>query len=173
MYGLTKRIPKEQVVDTDITIKKLYKRDRGKCYICGCQCSFDDWKVSKRSGNKYPGDTYPEIEHMIPISRGGLHSWDNVRLACHRCNALKSDNILFAPLDKDFAYKEKKDSSKRTKQLSLDGELIKVWDSTMEIQRKLGFSAKRIQEVCRGEGKTAFGFCWKYEQVGQRPRAVE
>lgn len=32
---------------------------------------------------------YPTIEHIIPISNGGVHSWDNVKLAHFRCNCKK------------------------------------------------------------------------------------
>lgn len=159
-----KRIPKEQIIDTDISIIKLYKRDHGKCYICGVNCSFDDWKISPR-GFKYPGDTYPEIEHVIPVSRGGFHAWDNVRLACHKCNAIKKDDIIeVKPIDKNVAYSMKRlgNPPKKTLQLTMDGELVKVWDSTGQIKRELGFSDKSIQNACRGEKRSAYGFRWKY-----------
>lgn len=159
-----KRIPKEQIVDKDITIKKLFKRDGGVCYLCGGVCDFNDWAVSV-TGAKYPGDRYPEIEHVIPVSRGGLHAWDNVRLACHKCNQNKSDDIVnVAPMNKEQAYSEKKAGNppKKTIQMSLDGKIIKIWKSTAQIKKELGLNDKRIQDVCRGEGKTAFGFRWMY-----------
>lgn len=161
-----KRIRKEQIVDSDITLKKLFKRDQGKCYICSCDCDFDDWNVAK-TGNKYPGDKYPEIEHVIPISRGGMHSWDNVRLACHKCNHDKGDEIVYVvPMSHAQAYSEKRvgNPPKKTIQMTLDGDVIKVWDSTMQIKRELGLNSKRIQDVCRGYGKTAFGYRWEYAQ---------
>lgn len=37
------------------------------------------------------GDT---IDHVIPRSRGGKHVWENVVLACKRCNAQKDDRLL-------------------------------------------------------------------------------
>lgn len=33
----------------------------------------------------------PEIDHLLPISRGGTHTMDNLTLACRACNAGKSD----------------------------------------------------------------------------------
>lgn len=158
-----KRIPKEQIVDTDISIRKLFKRDKGKCWICGGECDFNSVSISAK-GNKYPGENYPEVEHVIPISRGGLHSWDNVRLAHHRCNAIKSDQIYpYVSMDKEFAYKYKaRTSCKRTAQYKKTGELVKIWDSTAQIRRELGLNDSQIQKVCRGEGKTAFGYRWAY-----------
>ena len=159
------RIPKEQYVD-HITLERLYRRDNGKCYICGCDCDFDDYKISRR-GNKYPGDKRPEIEHVIPISRGGLHSWGNVRLACHRCNHKKSDSLIIVePLSKEIAYSmQPKPNAKQTAQYTLDGQLIKVWESTGQIERELGLSSKHIQNVCRGTKSgtgNAYGFHWSY-----------
>lgn len=88
-----RRIKEWQRVDNDITLRKVFERDGGRCYLCGCLCDFNDWNIS-RNGNRYQGDAHPEIDHVIPVSRGGLHSWDNVRLACHACNAEKRDKII-------------------------------------------------------------------------------
>jgi 5-methylcytosine-specific restriction endonuclease McrA len=46
-------------------------------------------------GNFITGDNYPTIDHITPISKGGTHTWDNVGLACKRCNTLKSNNAVF------------------------------------------------------------------------------
>ena len=162
-----KRIPKAQIVDRDITLNRLYKRDNGICWICGGLCDFNDHAVAK-SGYIYPGENYPEIEHVIPVSRGGLHSWDNVRLAHRKCNAIKKDDIYpFTPLDKEFAYQEKRvgNQAKKTAQYNLDGSLIRIWNSTGEIQRELGLNSKTIQSACkRRKTRTgnAFGFHWEY-----------
>lgn len=80
---------KSQLVDNDITLQRLYDRDGGVCYICGRLC---DWNDSEwRDGAFYAGDSYPSIDHVIALAKGGAHSWMNVRLACRRCNVLKSD----------------------------------------------------------------------------------
>jgi 5-methylcytosine-specific restriction endonuclease McrA len=34
------------------------------------------------------------IDHVIPRSRGGTHTWDNVVAACRRCNHTKADRSL-------------------------------------------------------------------------------
>ena len=54
-----------------------------------------------------------------------------------------------------------KQSSKRKQvyQYTLDGELVKVWDSTYID----GFNKGHIAECCRGERKTHKGFIWKYK----------
>lgn len=76
--------------DRDITVEKLFKRDKGICYICGGKCDYEDY-ITKDNAF-IAGDFYPSIDHVKPLSKGGLHSWENVRLAHRRCNYLKSDN---------------------------------------------------------------------------------
>ena len=34
------------------------------------------------------------IDHVIPRSKGGLHTWENVVAACRPCNARKMDHFL-------------------------------------------------------------------------------
>lgn len=163
-----KRIPKAQIVDTDISLRKLFKRDNGICWICGEKCDFNSTSVSKK-GNTICGDLYPEIEHVVPICRGGLHSWTNVRLAHHKCNAEKgTDMYPYVPFDLEFAYKEKRMGTqpKKTAQYTLEGELVKIWESTAAIEREhKEWKCKHIQNVCRGrESKTgnAYGYHWEY-----------
>ncbi len=54
--------------------RALFARDGGRCVYCGA--------------------TATSIDHVIPKSRGGKHSWENVVSACHRCNHLKADKTL-------------------------------------------------------------------------------
>ena len=77
---------KEQMVDSNISLEKLYARDKGECYICGCVC---DWNDCTKGETFIVGERYPTIEHLVPLSRGGKHSWDNIKLACFSCNTKK------------------------------------------------------------------------------------
>ena len=78
-------------VDSDIEIHELYKRDNGVCHICGGLCDWGDKEV--RPTVIVCGDLYPSVDHVIPLAKGGLHEWSNVRLAHRICNSLKSDRI--------------------------------------------------------------------------------
>lgn len=77
----------KQVIDKDISLEKLYKRDKGICYICGCKCNWNDFEII--NNNRHTGKTYPTIEHIKPLSKGGSHSWNNVKIACFECNTKK------------------------------------------------------------------------------------
>ncbi len=78
-------------VDKDITVMGLFKRDAGICYLCGGRCNPEDYTM--RGEVFIAGDWYPSIDHVIPLAKGGKHSWDNVKLAHRRCNSIKSDKF--------------------------------------------------------------------------------
>lgn len=78
-----KRIYRNGKPDLSINLKRLYQRDRGFCQICGKHLEFIE---------DIQSDNYPSIDHIIPIAKGGLHSWDNVQLACRGCNDRKGAN---------------------------------------------------------------------------------
>lgn len=77
--------------DSDITLEKLYERDAGICYLCGKRCNWSDGE--ERNGTFVAGITYPSIDHVFPLSKGGKHTWDNVKLACRGCNSKKSSRL--------------------------------------------------------------------------------
>lgn len=86
-----KKMQKNGKYNSDIDLDAVIDRYDNVCYLCGGQCDKADheWK----SGVFYVGRNYPSIEHVIPISKGGTHTWDNVNLAHHYCNSIKSDTI--------------------------------------------------------------------------------
>ena len=52
--------------------------------------------------------------------------------------------------------------SKPIGQYTLDGDLVKVWQSTNEVQRQADFNRGAVSEVANGNRKTAYGFIWRY-----------
>ncbi len=66
------RVPYQRVAA--LSRRGVFLRDGGRCQYCGRRAD--------------------SIDHVIPRSRGGAHSWDNVVAACHRCNAHKRDRLV-------------------------------------------------------------------------------
>lgn len=63
----------------------LLERDGYTCQIC---YEFVD------TNEEVPHPKAPTIDHIIPLSKGGLHGYENVQLAHFRCNSLRRDKSL-------------------------------------------------------------------------------
>lgn len=66
--------------------KNIYRKTSGHCYLCGEFVDFDLF----------------EIEHMVPLAKGGTNELDNLFCSCHCCNTMK--NSIYP---KDFLEKIK------------------------------------------------------------------
>ncbi len=61
-----------------LTNKRLFKRDNHMCMYCGDKL----W------------DCELTRDHVVPVSRGGADTWENVVTACRECNHRKADKSL-------------------------------------------------------------------------------
>ena len=61
-----------------LTNQALFGRDRNTCLYCGGE--FRDFELTR--------------DHLVPRSRGGHDTWDNVVAACKRCNHHKGDRLM-------------------------------------------------------------------------------
>lgn len=52
--------------------------------------------------------------------------------------------------------------SKKVNQYTLDGEFIKTWACTKQIERELGFKNSNISACCNGRLVKAYNFIWRY-----------
>ncbi len=59
---------------TTLSRRGVFLRDGGVCQYCGRHAD--------------------SIDHVVPRSKGGPHTWENVVAACHRCNSTKRDRLL-------------------------------------------------------------------------------
>lgn len=80
-------------IEWNISLEKLTQRDKGVCKICGREVDINDYYYSDE-GYFIAGNNYPSIDHIIPLAKGGTHTWNNVQLAHRYCNSIKSDNII-------------------------------------------------------------------------------
>jgi 5-methylcytosine-specific restriction endonuclease McrA len=69
MYGSTAY----EVIDKRI----VFERDKGICHICQLPADPKKW----------------ELEHIVPLSKGGQHNYSNVAVAHRSCNARKAANV--------------------------------------------------------------------------------
>lgn len=79
-------------IDRGITLQRVYAKDDGVCYICGGKCNWEDRVTT--GDTVVCGNNYPSIDHVIPLAKGGMHEWSNVRLAHRICNSKKSASLI-------------------------------------------------------------------------------
>lgn len=62
---------------------KVFDRDGWRCQIC-----LQPTPRKLRGTYKHNA---PELDHIVPIAKGGAHVWSNLQCACRSCNSAKSD----------------------------------------------------------------------------------
>lgn len=69
--------------DEEITRRLVFEKAGGVCYICKSETHFEN------------GEGYipllATVDHVIPWTKGGSHTWNNVELCCLRCNIKKKN----------------------------------------------------------------------------------
>ncbi len=68
-----------------LTRQNIFKRDGHRCQYCGIHEDLT-------------------LDHVMPKSRGGKSSWDNLVAACRRCNAKKGD---YTPEEAEMLLRQK------------------------------------------------------------------
>lgn len=75
----------------DVELEALIERDGGICHLCGTKVA--PRKKFRRGEKRGDMSTYPTVDHIIPLSRGGHHTWENVKLAHLSCNSRKGGRL--------------------------------------------------------------------------------
>lgn len=64
---------------------KVFERDGWRCKLCLC--------ATPQSLRGSHAQQAPEMDHIIPLCKGGHHSWSNVQCLCRKCNGLKGGEL--------------------------------------------------------------------------------
>jgi 5-methylcytosine-specific restriction endonuclease McrA len=72
---LTSGNPERHWKPPAVNRREIFRRDQHTCQYCG-------------------STKHLTLDHVIPRSKGGTHTWDNVVAACEQCNSRKSDRLL-------------------------------------------------------------------------------
>lgn len=144
---------KRKVDNQRINSRKVKQYDLSGKYLktynsCGEACSSNGW-INKGRGS--------EIRRVCngkrPTARGYLWSWDD---------GTEDDLVI----DKEKI----KGVRKKVGQYDLEGTLIKVYNSLIEASRSLpgdNDKSSSICEVCYGNRITAYGYKWKFIDIGE------
>lgn len=110
----------------------------------------------KRMSLRQTGKKHKE-ESKIKLSNS-LKNSEKFKLAC----------ILNSKRLKNFKHSEQTKINMRNGhknplyQKTIDGTILKIWDSARQVQRELGFSQANICRCAKNESKQSYGYKWEY-----------
>ncbi len=98
----------------NLTRRGVFARDGWKCQYCGG-----------------PAET---VDHVVPKSRGGVHTWENVVAACKSCNGKKRDKL---PVEAGIKPMKKPGAPRGPATVSLElGPVRPEWERYLEYCRQ-------------------------------------
>lgn len=83
-YAARRRARQFNVYDEDVDPLRVYERDGWVCHICETLVYPYFTGLDSRA---------PSMDHVIPLSKGGRHSYGNIKLAHVGCNSKKGAKI--------------------------------------------------------------------------------
>jgi 5-methylcytosine-specific restriction endonuclease McrA len=69
----------------DVDPLVVFERDKWRCHMC-------NRKV--RKDVPYPSASFATLDHLIPLSAGGPHTYANIATACFPCNTRKGTRAV-------------------------------------------------------------------------------
>ena len=72
---------KNIIIVEEVSHFKVFRKDKFRCQHCGCKVQKKDLLANNAA----------ELDHIVPVSLGGPHSYSNVQTLCRKCNQEKSN----------------------------------------------------------------------------------
>lgn len=85
-YKAKRRALKASTSAEAISPFDVFKRDSWLCHLCGAK--------TRKALRGTSEDLAPELEHIVPLSKGGTHTLDNVACSCRKCNLSKGARVI-------------------------------------------------------------------------------
>lgn len=71
------RARRKAVLSVDVDYGQVKREEGPNCYLCGLVCQL------------------PTLDHLIPLSKDGIHAAFNLAVACRSCNSSKGNKLPF------------------------------------------------------------------------------
>lgn len=154
------RVKKRAAFIETIDFRVVFTRDKGVCHIC------KKITTTEKVNGEMPSN-YATIDHEIPINKGGLHCYENVKIACKNCNSAKSDHIPPEGIQMNlFAQPGIVQKKVKKKQTPEDKKAyMKVWrEKNKESQKEKGLQRRLSKRPENWEPRTKFAHLPKEER---------
>lgn len=84
----------EKIFRISHTTRNVFIRDHFFCQYCGKECSRKRYSQGELQRRPKLYKELPEMDHVIPRSKGGGNTWENTVTACRSCNGRKAARML-------------------------------------------------------------------------------
>ena len=114
--------------------KRIYQKTKGHCYLCGEFVDFDVFQV----------------EHRIPLAKGGTNDFSNLYCSCPCCNSMKNSiypEELLEKITQIFMYQVMKRGNNHTKCITSKKIIKSMKDRNVLDRIKLQMACKLIESV--------------------------
>ena len=114
--------------------KQIYQKTKGHCYLCGEFVDFDVF----------------EIEHKMPLAKGGTNDLSNVYCSCHCCNSMKNSiypEELLEKITQIFMYQVTKRGNNHTKCITSKKIIMSMMERNVLDRIKLHIACRLIESV--------------------------
>ena len=101
-------------------------------------------------------DNKPCIDHINAVRN------DNRASNLRWLTISENNSTEIAKNRKSISALKREDNKVKIRQLNKDGETIKEFNSSMDIERELGFDRSSILRCCKGKQKLSYGYKWVY-----------
>ena len=71
--------------------QQVAEKQGTKCWLCGTR-TFPDDRRRIDVGEERLGATYPTVDYVVPLDRGGTYEMENVRIAHQHCCQVRAQN---------------------------------------------------------------------------------
>ena len=146
----------ERFLNGELHLDKDKKKDENKHYIMN-YCTWLPAPENSSLANKGKQRSEETKQKISEANQGennpmyGKHHTEETKQKMSENNGMKGKFGSENPSSKQVAQYDKQTN-----------ELIKIWDSMMDVQRELGIANSNISECCKGKRKSTGGFVWRY-----------
>lgn len=136
-----------------------------------CNTQEEAWKLESEYIKKY-NTKYPNGYNMSDGGAGGftgiLHSEETKKkmsISQRKENHPNWQKRLSEETKKKISSTLIEKCGKKVYQYTLDGELVKIWNSASEVRREIGYNNKHISDCCNGIRNKHKGYKWSYRPL--------
>lgn len=157
----------ENGYNDNLTIDRI--NNKGNYEPSNCRWITHGEQQRNRSNNIYlehNGETKTLSEWCIIMNQPYKRIYGRIKPALYRYGKLEFNDLFYPkPIKRVYTekYYNRNHYTRKINQYSINGNLIKEWNSAREIE-KFGFNRNAVISCCRGRSKTSGGYIWKYAE---------